>query len=388
VPSKKGKADPRPGKTARAPSRGDDTASRGDRSKRLLDLVMILLRARMPVTYRDIREQFPAFQTLNAEAGLRAFERDKADLLDLGVPIRYITPDEDDSLEDGGYVIDLKRFKMPEVRLTPDEISSLVLAASVAHAKIVDLALKKLAFDLPELPDTPTEFPRPAPVLVHFPERRAGVRAELGEIYATIEAATRHRKRVTLTYQAAATGMKSRRDIDPYALIYRESAWLAVGWCHLRREVRTFRIDRIHEAVMAPRPKSPDFERPTDFDVKAYAQRSAWTFHSDPPEEIELALAPEAAEVGNEDLGQTAVKRIDGDRTLVTFDCSNLEFAATRILAAKGAIRLLRGQRLRARIHDELDAIAAHYEGGPDGPDVPDGPGLADTPDLAGGGDA
>jgi proteasome accessory factor B len=404
VPSKKGKPDARPGKTARAPSRSDDSASRGDRSKRLLDLVMILLRARMPVTYRDIREQFPAYQTLHAEAGLRAFERDKADLLDLGVPIRYITPDEDDSLEDGGYVIDLKRFKMPEVRLTPDEISSLVLAASVAHAmpggtypKIVDLALKKLAFDLPELPDTPTEFPRPAPtpVLVHFPERSAGVRAELGEIYATIEAATRYRKRVTLTYQAAATGIRSRRDIDPYALIYRESAWLVVGWCHLRREVRTFRIDRIHEAVMAPRPKSPDFERPTDFDVKAYAQRSAWTFHSDPTEEIELALAPEAAEVGNEDFGLTAVKRTDGDRTLVTFDCANHEFAATRILAAKGAIRLLRGQRLRARIHDELDAIAAHYgdaaelELGADlaGPD-PSGGAAGTAAGDAGGGDA
>ncbi len=329
---------------------------------------MILLRARAPVTYRDIREQFPAYQTLHAEAGLRAFERDKADLLELGVPIRYITPDEDDSLEDGGYVIDLKRFKMPEVRLTPDEISALVLAASVAHAmpggaypKIVDLALKKLAFDLPELPDTPTEFPRPAPVLVHFPERRIGVRPELAEIYATIEAATRHRKRVTLTYQAAADGMVSRRDLDPYALVYREGAWLAVGWCHLRHEIRMFRVDRIHEAVMAPKPKSPDFERPTDFDVKAYAQRSPWTFTSDPPEEVQLALLPAAAEVANEDFGPTAVKRTDHDRILIRFDCGNLEFAATRILAAKGAIRLLRGDRLRARIHDELDAIEAHY---------------------------
>jgi len=353
---------------ARAPSRGDDAGARGDRSKRLLDLVMILLRARTPVTYRDIREQFPAYQTLNVEAGLRAFERDKADLLELGVPIRYITPDEDDSLEDGGYVIDMKRFKMPEVRLTPDEISALVLAASVAHAmpggaypKIVDLALKKLAFDLPELPDTPTEFPRPAPVLVHFPERRIGVRPELAEIYATIEAATRHRKRVTLTYQAAATGMVSKRDLDPYALVYREGAWLAVGWCHLRQEVRTFRVDRIQHAVMAPKPKSPDFERPTDFDVKAYAQRSPWTFTTDPPEEVQLALLPKAAEIGSEDFGLTAVKRLDGDRTLVTFDCGNFEFAATRVLAAKGAIRLLRGERLRARIYDELDAIEAHY---------------------------
>src|SRR5687767_11753077 len=242
--STKGKAAP---KTARAAGKQpdkaklkpgkDDATSRGDRSKRLLDLVMILLGARTPVTYREIREQFTAYQTLNTEAGLRAFERDKADLLELGVPIRYITPDEDDSLEDGGYVIDLKRFKMPEVRLTPDEVSALVLAASVAHAmpggtypKIVDLALKKLAFDLPELPDTPTEFPRPAPVLVHFPEQRIGVRPELGDIYATIEAATRHRKRVSVRYQAAATGMVSTREIDPYALVYRDCAWLAVGW--------------------------------------------------------------------------------------------------------------------------------------------------------------
>jgi proteasome accessory factor B len=357
------------------PTKSDDGASRGDRSKRLLDLVMILLRARTPVTYREIRDQFPAYQTLNVEAGLRAFERDKADLLDLGVPIRYVTPDEDDSLEDGGYVIDLKRFKMPEVRLTPDEISALVLAASVAHAmpggtypKIVDLALKKLAFDLPELPDTPTEFPRPASaptVLVHFPEKT--VRPELGEIYATLEAATRLRKRVTLTYQAATTGLTSKRDIDPYAMVYREGAWLVVGWCHLRKEIRSFRVDRIRDAVMAPKPKSPDFERPIDFDVKAYATRSPWTFQSEPPEEVQLVIAAEAAEVANEDFGPTGVKRHDGDRTLVTFDCTNPEFAVSKVLAAKGAISVSRGDKLKARILDELDAIAAQY---PEDPDV------------------
>jgi proteasome accessory factor B len=391
-----------------------DAAARGDRSKRLLDLVMILLRARTPVTYRDIREQFTAFQTAHVEAGLRAFERDKADLLELGVPIRYITPDEDDSLEDGGYVIDLKRFKMPEVRLTADEISALVLAASVAHAmpggsypKIVDLALKKLAFDLPELPDTPTEFPRPAyaapnapTVLVHFPEQRAAAREALGEIYATLEAATRLRKRVTLTYRTATTGLVSRRDIDPYALVYREGAWLVVGWCHLRHEIRSFRVDRITDCVMAAKPKSPDFERPADFDVKAYATRSPWTFTSEPPEEVQLAFSAEAAEVANEDFGPTAVKRVDrisappcapgaptgyggaarsgeagpidhaagSERTLITFDCTNPEFAVSRVLAAKGAIRVLRGERLRARVADELAAVAARYEEAADVP--------------------
>src|SRR5678815_1530033 len=129
--------------------------------------------------------------------------------------------------------------------------------------------------------------------------------------------------------------MVSTRELDPYALVYRDGAWLAVGWCHLRQEVRTFRVDRIHEAEMAPKPKSPDFERPADFDVKAYAQRSPWTFTSEPPEEVQLVLGPAAAEVANEDFGSTLVKRVDGERTFVTFDCANPEFATQRVLAAK-----------------------------------------------------
>lgn len=361
---------------------GNDDANRGDRSKRLLDLVMTLLGARSPVPYRDIREQFPAFKTANVEAGLRAFERDKADLLELGVPIRYITPEEDDSLEDGGYIIDLKRFRMPEVRLTAEEVSALVLAASVARAmpggaypKIVDLALKKLAFDLPEMPDTPTEFPRqlssrpnalrPA-VLVHFPAAKVtnvGARTgpDLGDVFTQLEGATRLRKRVTITYQTAATGLVSRRDVNPYALAYREASWLLVGWCHLRNEIRSFRVDRINECILAPKPKSPDFERPQDFDVRTYVQRSPWTFTTDPVEAVQLEISPDAADIGNEDFGPTAVRRAEGVRLFITFDCGNLEFAASKVLAAKGAIRVVCGEQLRQRVTHELDAIAARY---------------------------
>src|SRR5690606_30839798 len=135
--STKSRRSPSADRTA-APSRSKAAdpgkAGRGDRSKRLLDLVMLLLRARAPVTFREVRDQFASYQTRNVEAGLRAFERDKADLLELGVPIRYVTPDEDDAIDEGGYVIDLKRFRLPEVHLTPEEISALVLAASVARA--------------------------------------------------------------------------------------------------------------------------------------------------------------------------------------------------------------------------------------------------------------
>ena len=367
-----------PRKAARkaAPARGakagvdDDGPGRGDRSKRLLDLVMLLLRARTPVTYREVREQFPGYQTANVEAGLRAFERDKADLLELGVPIRYITPEEDDSLEDGGYVIDLKRFRLPEVRLNADEVSALVLAASVARAipggtypKIVDLALRKLAFDLPDSPDTPSELfaTGRAPVLVHFPERQASSTAVLGENFAILEAATRFRKRVAMSYQAAGTGETSRREVDPYGLVYRESAWYLVGWCHLRHEVRSFRVDRIGEAVMAPKPKSPDFERPPGFDVRAFINRSPWTFTTEPVEDVVLVLDRDAADTANDDFGPDAVKEPRGDAVAIRFPCGNPDFAVSKVLQAKGSIVVERGERLRRRLADELAATEARY---------------------------
>ncbi len=375
--TRKPKAAAKPAKTTRASKIAkavDKDDARGDRSKRLLDLVMLLLRARTPVTYREIREQFPGYKTSNPEAGLRAFERDKADLLDLGVPIRYITPEEDDSLEDGGYVIDLKRFRMPEVRLTADEVSALVLAASVARAmpggaypKIVDLALKKLAFDLPEMPDTPTEFPRPssreiAPVLVHFPARRVQAAKEMGEHFATLESAIRFRKRSSMTYHAAGTGTVSRREVDPYALIYREGAWVLVGWCQMRKEVRSFRVDRMRDVVMAPKPKSPDFDRPADFDVRAHASRSPWTFGIEPPEQVELELRPEASDLAHDDFGHGAERTTVGETTIVKFTCGNPEFAAYKILSAKGAIVIRQGDRLRRRVADELAAVAERYD--------------------------
>jgi len=365
------------GQKRNSPSRNGTRSPRGDRSKRLLDLVMLLLRTRSPVTFREIREQFDAYKTQNAEAGLRAFERDKADLLELGVPIRYITPDEDDALEEGGYVVDLKRYRLPEVALTADEVSALVLAASVARAvpggstpKIVDLTLKKLSFDAPEAPDTPTEFPPPAsaitarePVLVHFPAGHAANARELSERFADVERATRNRKRLTVSYRSASTGLITSRDIDPYGLLYRQRSWVLVGYCHLRKQVRSFRLDRITSLKIAPKPKSPDFDRPSDFDVRAFANRSPWTFESGPAEDVELEIRPEVADVANEDFGPHASRREGKNGSvLVRFRCTNHDYAVSQVLRAKGGIRVRRGKRLRSLVADEVAAIERRYE--------------------------
>ncbi|MBI1282387.1 MAG: WYL domain-containing protein [Anaerolineaceae bacterium] len=56
----------------------------------------------------------------------------------------------------------------------------------------------------------------------------------------------------------------SLRDADPYALVHIGSAWLLTAYCHLRKERRNFRIDRMEELVVLDK----IFKRPSDFSLQ------------------------------------------------------------------------------------------------------------------------
>ncbi|MFH0902626.1 MAG: WYL domain-containing protein [Pseudomonadota bacterium] len=338
---------------------------REDRSKRLLDLVVALLGAREPVPFRVLREQFTAYHSKSADGGVRTFERDKADLLELGIPIRYVTVDEDDTIDEAGYIIDLRRYRLPEIQLTPEETAALFLAGSVARtavgascSSVVDLALKKLAFDLPFSSDTPLGkhvAVADAPLLVHSSEAKDEA---LAEKLTLLEKATRDRKRITVRHVRAATGEMIAREVDPYGLIYRQGVWLLVGYCHLRQGIRSFRVDRILAAALGPRPRSPDFELPPNFDIRRYAFRSPWTFVTSDPVPVELLVRPAASVVANEDFGENASRdlRPDGS-TIVRFTCANSDYLVTRVLAAKGGLVVREPSSMRQLIRVELEAV-------------------------------
>jgi proteasome accessory factor B len=359
---------------AKKPTKKDATkepkeaAVREDRPKRLLDLVVMLLGSRQPVSYREIRSQFRAYRSAQDEAGLRAFERDKADLLELGVPLRYVTPDDDESLEEAGYVVDLRRYRMPTISLTPTEVAALVLAGSVArsapgttYAEVVDLALKKLSFDQPHAEDgapAPIAHRPPEPVLVHFP--RPDEAAGIADKLAVLEHAIGHRKRVRFGYVTAATGQSKTRDIKPYGLAYRDATWLLVG--DEDGKVKSFRLDRMTDVDEAPKPKTPDFERPAGFDLRAYTSRSPWTFEIEPGIAAELEFRPEAGAVAKEDFGPAATKETQTDGAVrVRFACTNPDHVVMRVLEHKGNILVRGPAELRARVRDELEKVAELY---------------------------
>ncbi len=59
------------------------------------------------------------------------------------------------------------------------------------------------------------------------------------------------------------TEEQTSREADPYALIYMLNSWYLTAYCHLRLDVRIFRLDRMDMLVLLPK----TFQRPANFQV-------------------------------------------------------------------------------------------------------------------------
>src|SRR5215211_6218146 len=95
--------------------------------ERLINLVAMLLEARRPLPFEQIRVALPAYAQDDISTAKRMFERDKDILRDNGIPIEM---ESLDALEvEEGYVIPKDRYYVPEMSFTPQEISALFVAA-------------------------------------------------------------------------------------------------------------------------------------------------------------------------------------------------------------------------------------------------------------------
>jgi len=79
---------------------------------------------------------------------------------------------------------------------------------------------------------------------------------------ALLSSAIQQKQQIQLTYLSR-DGDKTVRDFDPYGIVFHEGFWYTAGYCHLRRDLRTFRLDRI----TALEPGQMTFDRPETFDV-------------------------------------------------------------------------------------------------------------------------
>lgn len=201
-----------------------------DRLERLINLVIALRQTRVPLTTAQIRERVAGYDQPDDEAFRRMFERDKADLRALGVPVD--TEPVDPWGDRVGYRIDPARYDLPELALDPDEIAALAVALEATGlADEAGGGLRKIEVDS-DRPGVSRGAQTRMDVVLDAPHRSVLLEAQVS------------RTVVRFGYRAA-DGSVSDRTIDPHGLVHRSGRWYVVGRDHDRAARRAFRLDRM-----------------------------------------------------------------------------------------------------------------------------------------------
>lgn len=224
-----------------------------DRLERLINLVIALRETRVPMTAEDVHGRVAGYEQTDFDSFRRTFERDKADLRALGVPIERAKTDPWDDYS--GYRIDPRRYDLPETSLEPSETAALAVALQATG--LLDEAgagLHKLGVDA----DDPGAGLGSSAGSTWSHARGAGDPAALPPSPLAIDLDAPHRDellaaqltRTPVSFSYRAPGRASeRRTVEPHALVHRRGRWYLVGRDHARDERRAFRLDRIAGSV-------------------------------------------------------------------------------------------------------------------------------------------
>ncbi|MEW6030414.1 MAG: helix-turn-helix transcriptional regulator [Chloroflexota bacterium] len=258
----------------------------------------------------------------------------------------------------GGFSL-VRGYKMPPLVFTLEEAVAVVLGTGLVEELWGELyresargALAKLENLLPEEQVHEVAWARGS--LVATGMHRADLKAQTPALE-KLRRGIRERRSVSMKYQSSQVPHPTERELDPYALVHRWGWWYAIGFCHVHREVRTFRVDRIAEIALLDTAFTPL----PDFDLHDFLKNDLQT---QPQIIARLRFDAASAHVvaGNQSYWQTAEPQADGS-VEVTFAAPTLEWAASTALAYGPAVEVMEPPDLRVTVVAWLEATTRKY---------------------------
>ncbi len=275
--------------------------------QRLLDLLTALLNHQSPLTFTELAKEVPAYLadgSVDAERPSATvkmqFERDKRELLKMGVAFVVGTRSTNEEADESTYRLPTRDFYLPYLGIVSargvreparvdrygyrsletlafesDELRALAYAGKRAMqvgdpllADSAQSAMRKLAFDLPldEMGNAPDG-------VIVAPKDRADpkVLGALGD-------ALVRRKQVTFQYRGMSADPASTRKAEPYGLYFVNGHWYLAARDIDKNAMRNFRVSRTTKPdVNKKNPETPDYVIPEKFSLREYARaRQAW----------------------------------------------------------------------------------------------------------------
>ena len=316
------------------------------RTERLVNLVICLLSTRRFLTAAQIAQTVPGYEhnpnnAREHEAFQRKFERDKAELRELGVPLETGTASVFDT--EPGYRIARPEYALPDVLLEPDEAAAVGIAARLwQHAGLASAAssgLLKL---------------RAAGVEVD-PQATLGVEpvVSVDPTFAPLTGAAGDRQAVTFSYRAPEADSAAVRHLQPWGVVCWRGRWYVVGHDLDRQAARCFRLSRIVGEVRRTGRKSA-YQVPEGINLIDYV--ASWSDPREHPGRATVRLRPgRAAGV------RRWAEKLDGDVAILRY--SDAESLAQHLVGYGADVVVLDPPEVRKAVIALLEATAARYPG-------------------------
>lgn len=258
----------------------------------------------------------------------------------------------------GGFSL-VRGYKMPPLIFSPEEAVAVHLGASLVgevwgalYQDAAQGALAKLDNVLPDEQRDEVAWARRS--LVTTGLHRADMRL-LTPALDKLRRAVREYRRVSMTYRSGSSPHPIQRELDPYALVHRWGWWYVVGHCHLRNEVRSFRVDRIEALSLT----AQVFLAPAGFDIRQYLARE---WQASPQVRVKMRFAAGMAHVAhyNRSSWDSLDEMPDGSVEVVS-QVPDIIWAASTALVYGPQVTVLEPDELRKMVAEWAAAITKNY---------------------------
>lgn len=288
------------------------------------------------------------------EVDVRTVRRYITSLQDMGIPV------EGERGPHGAYYLG-RGSKMPPLMFTNEEAVALVLGLTTirefqfpVNIVAVEGAVAKTERILPE---TLLEQVRALQSSIIFNvSNYGGPPPPLidNTTLITLSTATQERHSVELVYRSWGDKVTERR-FDPYGVVYNEGYWYIVGHCHLRQDLRTFRLDRI-ESISK---HDETFDDPGSVDLLGYVLSAIANVPGPYQVEVLLRTTMETAQAHIPRYLGTLETCAEG--IILRREATNLEWLAMILLTFDFPVEIKQPDELRStlrRIADTANRIA------------------------------
>jgi predicted DNA-binding transcriptional regulator YafY len=330
---------------------------------RQLSLISYLMAERRPVTAQEIRRDVEGYSVMNEDAFARRFYADRSELESLGIVLNVEKP-VDGQVEQENYSLPPENFHLPPIEFTDKELAALrtalqLLDGEFAYAEPLRLALQQISWGRP----SPLRAPEQHTVALGITGSAGG--HEVSQRLAKIETAIFRRKTIVFEYYTMGRDEVGTRKVDPYQLLYQGGQFYLVGRSHERDAIRVFRLSRIRGKVGYATKAEHDFQRPADFDPRAYADRIDWQF-GERKDVAEIWIAERIAWQIERHFGRYGEMRdADGGRVFVTEYSDPRQLIAWALGLGEYA-RILAPSELLAETGDRLELLIERHTGEPE----------------------